>query len=135
MSDKWGSLLFTDNHTEYTNAWYFNLSKELIEWRLPNRKTNFKKISSSQFSINVSPNNRKKEDELNFTYNIVPSIIKHDATTELQINGYKWEKYWTGTETHWYYTSMKRTLESADDKWYSSPILSSMSNIRVEKQS
>ena len=132
MSDKWGSLLFTDNHTEYTNAWYFNLSKELIEWRLPNRKTNFKKISSSQFSINVSPNNRKKEDELNFTYNIVPSIIKHDATTELQINGYKWEKYWTGTETHWYYTSMKRTLESAEDEWYSSPILSSMSNIRVE---
>jgi hypothetical protein len=68
-------------HTAYTNARYFRLPTSLIN------DQNFKKNSDSQFTIKKEKRS-STDEELTYIYRIIPSIIKHDATTELQINGH-----------------------------------------------
>jgi hypothetical protein len=48
---------------------------------------NFKKNSSNEFTIKKEKRSNTDE-ELTYMYRIIPSIIKHDSTQELEINGY-----------------------------------------------
>lgn len=123
MADKWGNLIRTDLHTDYNDARYFKLSPNLINNR------NFKINGPNQFTIKKEKR-WKTDEELTYIYNIIPSEIKHDASTELQINWYYWPRYWTGTETYWYYKSIMKALETADDDWYSNKLNDSISKIK-----
>ena len=124
MADKWGSLIRTDLHTAYTDARYFKLPLSLV-----NNK-NFKVNGPNQFTIKKEKR-WKTDEELTYIYNIIPSEIKHDASTELQINWYYWPRYWTGTETYWYYRSIMKALDAAKDEGYSSQLNTSMLNVKI----
>ena len=123
MADKWGNLIKTDWHTAYTNARYFRLPTSLIN------DQNFKKNSDSQFTIKKEKRS-STDEELTYIYRIIPSIIKHDATTELQINGHSWYRYDETSETYSYYKSIMKALDASTDDSYSEKVNSSMIEVQ-----
>jgi len=123
MADKGWNILRTDLHTPYTNARYFNLPRTLINDR------NFKKNNDSQFTIKKEKE-YNTDEELTYIYRIIPTVIKHDATTELQINGYSWYKYDEWSETYSYYKSIMKALDASTDDSYSSNLNSSMTEVQ-----
>jgi hypothetical protein len=123
MADKWWSLIRTDLHTAYTDAWYFKLPLYLLN------DDNFKKNSSNEFTIKKEKRSNTDE-ELTYMYRIIPSVIKHDSTQEAEINGYSWYRYDENSDEYAYYQSIMQALESAKDDWYSTEVNKSMSDVK-----
>lgn len=79
----------------------------------PQGKGNFKLLK---------PRKSKTEIEYRYTYKVADSLIKHDATTSEQVNGYTGLKYSESSESWPYYQQMSEILQESEDN--SSQILS-----------
>lgn len=95
----------TGHNISLDQVWYFNVT-------LSDKV--FKSESSSVFSLKKEKKNRQ-DLELLYKYKIIPSVIKHDATSAQQINGYSGLKYSENTESRGYYTSIKEGLTYSQD--------------------
>ena len=114
----------TDHSLKLDQVRYFNV---------PLKDKVFKPESSSVFSLKKEKKHRQDLGLL-YKYKIIPSKVKHDATTATQINGYSGLKYSEDTEYWGYYTSIKEGLTLPQDT-YSEPLLQKLNIINRQLSS
>jgi hypothetical protein len=102
-------------------------------FNVPLKDKVFKPESSSVFSLKKEKKHRQDLGLL-YKYRIIPSKVKHDATTATQINGYSGLKYSEDTEYWGYYTSIKEGLTLPQDT-YSEPLLQKLNIINRQLSS
>ena len=97
-----------NNHINFSEMDYWNLNSSMINsWT-------FSKESANVF--NIEKVNKKKWRNCGwsekYTYKFLSSVIKHDSTTDDEINGVDYDKYWKNWKIWRYYSDIKFAYES-----------------------
>ena len=105
----------SDVHTGFQYLNYWNL-KNTYEWRMAFTLWTTKSWANNTLNIDYVPQQKTLQcsSSRNYTYKILSSVIKHDSTTEDEINGILYDKYWDSWTLWSYYSDMMQAYAAIE---------------------